>query len=131
MVLYGAENRTLQKVDQKYLGRSEKCYWRRMEWISWTNGVKNEVLHGEKGARKTLHRINRRKDNWIGHILCKKCLLNHVIEGKIEVTGRCGGRRKNLLADFKEKRRYWKLEETVQDRPLWRTRFGGTYSPVV
>jgi hypothetical protein len=101
MVLYGAENRTLQKVDQKYLGRSEKCYWRRMEWISWTNGVKNEVLHGEKGARKTLHRINRRKDNWIGHILHRNCLLEHItevkIEERIELIGRQERRHKQTL----------------------------------
>jgi len=58
--LYGAENRKLQKVDQKYMERSEKWYWRRMEWINWTNGVKNEVLHGVKAARNTQHTINRR-----------------------------------------------------------------------
>jgi hypothetical protein len=36
--------------------------------------------------------IKRRKANWIGHILRRNCLLNHVIERKIkewiEVTGR-------------------------------------------
>jgi hypothetical protein len=35
--------------------------------------------------------MNRRMANWIGHILCRNCLLKHVIEGKIEgrkeVTG--------------------------------------------
>jgi hypothetical protein len=38
-----------------------------------------------------------------------------VIEGKlqerIEMTGRRGRRRKQLLDDLKEKRRYWKLKE--------------------
>jgi len=40
-----AENWTLQKVDQEYLVSSEMWCWRRMENISWTNQVKNDVLH--------------------------------------------------------------------------------------
>jgi len=38
---------------------------------------------------------------------------------------------RNYWDDFKEERRKWKLEETVQDLPLWRTRFGGTYGLLV
>ena len=77
----------------------------------------------------------RSKANWIGHMLCRKCLLKHVIEGKIkgklEVLGRRGGRHKWLLDDFKEKREYWKLKEEALDYCLWRTHFGGGYGPVV
>jgi hypothetical protein len=69
-----------------------------------------------------------RKDNWTGYILRRNCLLQHVIEGKIqgriEVTGRRGKRRKKLLDDLKEKRRYWKLTEEALDRTLWRTGCG-------
>jgi hypothetical protein len=52
-------------------------------------------------------------------------------EGRIEMTGRRGRRRKQLLDDLKEKRRYWKLKEEELDRTLWRTRFGRGYGPVV
>jgi hypothetical protein len=53
----------------------------------------------------TGRRERRRKQlldrSWIGHILCRNCLLQHVIEGKIErrveVTGRRERRRKQLL----------------------------------
>jgi hypothetical protein len=73
--------------------------------------------------------------NWIGHILCRNCLLKHVIEGKlerrIEMTGRRGRRRKQLLYDLKEKRRYCKLKEESLDRTLWRSCFGRGYGPVV
>jgi hypothetical protein len=31
-----------------------------------------------------LHEISKRKANWIGHILCRNCLLQQVIEGKIK-----------------------------------------------
>jgi hypothetical protein len=71
----------------------------------------------------------------MGHILRRNCLLKHVFEGKIqvriEVTGRRGRRRKQLLDDVKEKRGYCKLKEEALDRTLWRTRFRRAYGPVV
>jgi hypothetical protein len=53
------------------------------------------------------------------------------LERRIEMTGRRGRRRKQLLDDLKEKRRNWKLKEEALDRPLWRTGFGRDYGPVV
>jgi hypothetical protein len=55
--------------------------------------VRNEeVLHRVKEERNILHTIKRRKANWIVHILCRNCLLKHVIErileGGTEITGR-------------------------------------------
>jgi hypothetical protein len=47
------------------------------------------------------------------------------------MTGRRGIRRKQLLDDLKEKRRYRKLKEEAVDHSMWRTRFGGGYGPVV
>jgi hypothetical protein len=71
----------------------------------------------------------------IGHILRRNCLIKDVIEGKlekrIEMAGRRGRRRKQLLDDLKEKRRYWKFKEEALDRTLWTTRFGRAYGPVV
>jgi hypothetical protein len=106
-----------------------------MEKISWTDRVRNvEVLHRVKEERNIVHAIKRRKANWIGHILRRNCLLKHVIkgklEGRIEMTGRRGRRRKQLLDDLKEKRRYWKLKEEAQNRTVWRTRSGRGYGPV-
>jgi hypothetical protein len=78
--------------------------------ISWTDRVRNEeVLQRVKEERNILHTIKRRKANWIGHILRTNCLLKHVIEGKLEgrvdVTGRRGRRRKQPLDDLKGRRR--------------------------
>jgi hypothetical protein len=110
IALYGAETWTLRKLDHKHLESFEMWCWRRMEKISWTDRVRNEVLHRVKEERNILHTIKRRKGNWIGHILHRNCLLKHVIEGKleerIEMTGRGGRRRKKLLDDLKEKRIY-------------------------
>jgi hypothetical protein len=107
-----------------------------MEKMTWTDRVRNEeVLHRVEEERNILHTIKRRKANWIGHILRRNCLLKHVIEGKlegrIEMTGRRGKRRKQLLDDLKEKRGYWKLKEEALDLTLWRTRFGRGYGSVV
>jgi len=55
-----------------------------MEKISWTDHVRNEeVLLRVKEQRNILHEIIKWKANWIGHILCRNCLLQRVIEGKI------------------------------------------------
>jgi len=41
--LYGAETWTIRAVDQKHLESFEMWCWRRMEKISWTDHVTNEV----------------------------------------------------------------------------------------
>ena len=57
-----------------------------MEKISWTYRVRNgDVLLRVKEQRNILHEIIKRKANWIGHILRRNCLLQRVIDGKIEV----------------------------------------------
>ena len=43
-----------------------------------------------KEERNVLHTIERRKANCTGHFLRSKLLLKHVIEGKIQGTGRRG-----------------------------------------
>jgi hypothetical protein len=77
--------------------------------IGWTDRVRNEVLYRVKD-RNILHKIERRMANWIGHNWHRNCLLNHVIEGKIEgrtdVTRRRGRRCKKLLDNLKEERGY-------------------------
>ena len=51
-----------------------------------------EVLLRVKEQRNILHEISIWKAKCIGHILCRNCLLQQVIEGKtkggIKVTGR-------------------------------------------
>ena len=88
-----------------------------MEKISWTDRVKNEeILRRVKEEVNILHTTKRKDVNWIGHILRRKCILKHVIAGKlevrIEVTGRRQRRRKQLLDDLKKKRRYSKQKRS-------------------
>jgi len=136
IALYGAETGTVRAVDQKQLESFEMWCWRRMEKISWTDHVRKEgVLLRVKEQRNILHEIRKRKVNWIGHILCRNCLLQRVIEGKIkggiEVTGRRGRKRRKLLDDLKEKRGYSHLKEEALDRTVWRASFGRGIGPVV
>jgi len=42
----------------------------------------------------------------------------------MEVTGRRGRRRKQLLDDLKGRKRVWKLEEEALGHSLWRIRYG-------
>jgi hypothetical protein len=110
--------------------------WRRMEKISWTDHVRNEdVLLRVKEQRNILHEKRKRKANWIGHILRRKCLLQGVTEGKIqaeiEMTGRQRRRRRKLLDDLKERRGYSHLKEEALDRTMWRARFGRGFGHAV
>jgi hypothetical protein len=70
--------------------------------------------------RNVLHRTNRKKTNWIGHILRRNCLLKHVTERKKEreraikrerrneLRGRRKRRHKHIMDYLKETRGYWK-----------------------
>ena len=94
-----------------------------------------EVLLRVKEQMNILHEINKRKADWIGHILRRNCLLQRVVERKvkegIEVTGRRGRRRRKLLDGLEERRGYCHLKEEALDRTVWRAGFGRCFGPVV
>ena len=45
------------------------------------------VLRRVTEERNILHKIKRRKANWVGHVLRRDDLLKYVIEGKIKMKG--------------------------------------------
>ena len=103
--IFDVRKSVFRAVHQKHLESFEMWFWRRREKISWTDHVRNEdVLLRVKEQRNILHEICKRKANWIGHILCRNCLLQRVTKGKIqggiEVTGRRGRRHRKLLDDL-------------------------------
>jgi hypothetical protein len=60
-----------------------------MEKICWAIHVKNEgVFRTVNEERNILHAVKRRKTKRIVYSLLAKYLLEHVIGGKIEGTGR-------------------------------------------
>jgi hypothetical protein len=95
-------------------GKFRWC-WRRMEKIIWTDRVRMKKCYKRSQGSEEYSKNNKKRNaNWIGHILPRNCLLKHVFEGKIdhriEVTGRRGRRRNQLLDDLKEKRGYCKFK---------------------
>ena len=137
IAFYGAETWPLRAVDQKHLESFEIWCWRRMDKISWTDRVKNEVLLRVKEQSNVLYEISKQKANWISHILRRNFLLQEVIEGKIrwrggiEPTGRRGRRSRKLLDDLKERRGCSHLKEEALVSTMWRARFGTGFGPVV
>jgi hypothetical protein len=63
IALYGVETWALRAVDQKHLESFKMWCWRRMEKISWTDHVRNKVLHRVKEQRNILHEMCKRKAN--------------------------------------------------------------------
>jgi hypothetical protein len=105
-----------------------------LEWETFQTKVVEEISTHNL-CSDILHKISKRKANFIGHILRRNCLLRHVIEeeikGGIEVAGRRGRRGRKLLDDLKERRGYSYLKEEALDRTMRRVRFGRRFGPVV
>jgi hypothetical protein len=84
-------------------------YGTREGWRISVGSIVREIKYytEPKEGRNILHTRKRKKTNWIGHILCRKCLLKEVnggqIERRMEMTGRRSIRLKQLLDDVKEK----------------------------
>ena len=81
---------TLRKVDQKHLDSFENEVLLK-DGEDQLDRSCEKLRNMTKGLEKRT--VNRRKGNWIGHMLRRNWLLRHVTEGKIE--GRMGltGRR--------------------------------------
>jgi len=73
---------TVRRADQKYLESFEiMTVEKDGEYISRSDNVRNEeVLRRVEEERNILHAIQRRMATWIGHSLCRNCLLIHFIE---------------------------------------------------
>jgi len=66
--------------------------------------------------------MKRKKVQWIGHVLRRNCLLQHIFQENVGgMVGRAR-RHKQLLNGRKEKSSYRKLEVETH-RTVWRTGF--------
>jgi hypothetical protein len=92
--------------------------------VMFVRTLRRLLLHRVKEERNILHKMKRRKANWIGRILCRNYLLKQVIEGTIEGNiedrRRRGRSHKQLLDDLHEKRKYCNLKGRILDCALWR-----------
>jgi hypothetical protein len=82
--------------------------WRGKEKISRADRVRNKVLQRVKEERNILQAIKRKEGRITGFVTsCAgtaflNTLFKETRRGRIEVTGKRGRRRKNLLDDLKE-----------------------------
>jgi hypothetical protein len=77
-----AELRTIQTLQIPWDRQREACYIKIL-LEGWRKSVVPTVWrYRAEEDRNNLYRVQWRKDNWIGHILCRTCLLKHISEGK-------------------------------------------------
>ena len=85
-----------------------------MQKKKWSEKITNEHVLNCIGEKRTLlNNILRTKANWIGHILRRNCLLHDAIEGLMTEV-KVGRRRRQLLDDLRNRRRYWELKRKLK-----------------
>ena len=62
----------------------EMKVWRKMEKISWTEHISNEVLKLVEEERSMLTIIRTRQRNWMAHIMAGDSLQREIIEGRMD-----------------------------------------------
>ena len=94
----------------------EMWWWRTIEKIKWCEKVTNQQVLERIGEKRTVpNSILRRKANWFSHVLRRNCLLHDAIEGQMTEVKGVGRKRTQLLHDLRNRRRYWELNEKVED----------------
>jgi len=97
VALCGYDTLTLLEVRRKYLGR----FW---NVLDWSCDKRRSITYTQR--EKEYPAYSKNKANFIGHVLCTKCLLKYVMEGnkkgRIEVAGKQRRRGKQLLDDLTE-----------------------------
>src|SRR6218665_42447 len=105
----------MRKEDIARLEAFEMKVWRRMEKISWTEHISNEVLKLVEEEKSLLTIIRTRQRNWMGHIMRGDSLKREIIKGRMEdKRGRVRPRQK--LLDWMMSEEYSKLKEEAQHR---------------
>src|ERR1051325_2092794 len=103
VALYSSETWTMTKEVRDKLEAFEMWLWRRMEKISWKDLKTNdEVLHLVEEKRNIVITIEKRKKNWIGHIVRGNSLLKLVLEGRMEGKRPRGRQRIGMIDELKE-----------------------------
>jgi len=121
VLLYGSETWKLRKQDKNRLEAFEMWVWRRMEKIKWTDKIKNEVVLERVGERrKLLQAVQKRKSNWLGHVLRRQCLQRDMLEGSVEGRLKRGRLRRKIIDDMKQEKNYQELKFMAEDRRGWR-----------
>src|SRR6218665_1880380 len=105
----------MRKEDITRLEAFETKVWRRMEKISCTEHISNEVLKLVEEERSLLTIIRTRQRNWMRHIMTEDSLQREIMEERM--AGKRGrGRPRQTLLDWMMSEEYSKLKEEAQHR---------------
>ena len=97
ILLYGSENRTLNKTDIRKIKAAEMWFLRRMEKLKWTEKITNEeVLNKIIKNSNIMSDISQRQISFFGHMMRKDNLEYLAVTGKI-VGNRTRGKKGTLF----------------------------------
>ena len=102
VVLYGCETWVMSKEVIERLEAFEMWGWRRLKKVSWEDKKRNKVLETVGEGRRIIETIERRKKNWICHVVGGEGLLNLVLEGRMDGRRPRGRPRIGMIDDLKE-----------------------------
>ncbi|KAJ4434723.1 hypothetical protein ANN_23291 [Periplaneta americana] len=90
---------------------------RRMERVKWTDRIRNEaVLERMVEERIMLKLIRKRKINWLGHWVRRKCLLKDALEGMVNRRRVRGRTIYQMIDDIKIYGSYEKTKKKSENR---------------
>ena len=122
-LLYGVETWTLYKETERKLEAFEMWCLRRMLKISWVMKINNkEVLNRAKKERELITTIQRRKLEYVGHMMREGGLQKNLLEGMVEGKRERGRQRSTWFDDIKKWTglTYGEVRTRVHDRRQWK-----------
>ena len=95
--------------------------YRRMEYVKWTDQIKNAVvLERVEEGRIMLELIKRRKRNWLDLWLRRNCLLKDALEGMVNGKNVQGRRRYQMIDNIKTDGQCADTKRKAEKRVEWR-----------
>ena len=92
-----------------------------MEKVSWMDKKTNEQVLREVGEeRRLLQSVEKRKRNWIGHVVRGERLMKKVVEGRMKGKRGKGRPREGMISELKGDS-YGKMKRMAEDREVWRS----------
>ncbi|KAJ4431053.1 hypothetical protein ANN_19646 [Periplaneta americana] len=108
---------TLRQSEEKRIEVFEMWIWRRMERVMWTDRTRNEAVLERVGEeRMMLKLIRKRKRNWLGHWLRRKCLLKDALEEMVNERRVRGRRIYQMIDDIKLYGSYEETKKKTENR---------------
>ena len=117
---YECETWTLKKEEVRRIEVFEMWIWRRMEKISWSDGITNEeVLRRVGETQQLMGLIRSRKSEGIGHVMRGEGILKEVMEGRMEGRRTTGRPRKGMLDELIATS-YVDMKRRTENRAEWK-----------